>query len=560
MSSTSLALSSSKRPSVLRRLGAAVRAHLSVVVACATLALAWGGLVATHRPAPAALAERTALHAALSDTGAGRMLASVRWQRVQLIPMDHHYEILGFYRGSTMVASVTVGYDGKPVILDATDLARQQYAYGSNIANNGWMLGALSLVFIAMTAVWPLRRIRNLDALVLVGLTLSVVAFNAEMLGRVWLIAYPVLLYLAGRCAWWGLGPRSQARASTPLYEHLTRRWPEHQRVRVLRWMVAAMALIVAMVGFTSLHIIDVGYAAMEGATLLLHGVLPYGHIPDVLHGDTYPIGSYLAYMPFALAWPVHSVWDDADATLAVAVVAALLVAAGVWRLTERRAGSSASGLRTALALLTFPPLLVTVSTGTTDTVLAALVVGALVLWRQPASGSGVLSAAAWFKVTPLALLPLWLARLRGATLARAILAAILVAVAMVAVLIGLGGIGAPLRMLHAMTFQLTRSSPQNPWAVVGSVPLQQLAEAVTLALLAGACVRIRQDLDLAEDLPRIAAIGAAVMLGTQISANYWTYMYLVWVIPLILVSLLGERRRSPIELRLGGGVRQQRL
>ena len=78
--------------------------------------------------------------------------------------------------------------------------------------------------------------------------------------------------------------------------------------------------LIVAMVGLSSLHVVDVGYAVMEGATLLTHGTLPYHHIPDVLHGDTYPLASYLLDVPLAALTPVRDAWSDADATLAVTV------------------------------------------------------------------------------------------------------------------------------------------------------------------------------------------------------------------------------------------------
>jgi hypothetical protein len=93
--------------------------------------------------------------------------------------------------------------------------------------------------------------------------------------------------------------------------------------------------------------------------------------------------------------------------------------------------------------------------------------------------------------------------------------------------------------MVRAMSFQFTRSAPQTPWAILGSVPLQQLAEAATLALLAGACVRLRGDDVLAGDLTRVSAIAGAVLLGVQVSANYWSYMYLVWVLPFLVLSLL---------------------
>ncbi len=89
------------------------------------------------------------------------------------------------------------------------------------------------------------------------------------------------------------------------------------------------------------------------------------------------------------------------------------------------------------------------------------------------------------------------------------------------------------------MAFQFTRTSPHTLWALVGSVPLQQLAEAATLALVAGAAVRLRRDGRVAEDRARVAALAAAILLGAQISASYWNYMYLVWALPFLVPALL---------------------
>lgn len=478
------------------------------------------------------------------------MLASVHWTRSDVTPMDSRYEVLGFYRGDRMVANVTVGFNRKPVILSSTDLASQKYAFGSNIANDARVLSMLAVVFVLMTAVWPLWRMRNLDVLVVTSLSLSVVLFNRGELATMVLVTYPALIYLALRSAWWGLGNRRGGSPATPLYSHLTRRWSEPERLRTLRLGAVAVALIVVMVGLTSLHVLDVGYAVMEGATGILHGVIPYGHIPDILHGDTYPLGSYLLYVPFAWATPVHNVWDNADLTLVVALAAALLLATGLWRMVLRRERSElqsssvvprSDGLRAAIAALTFPPLLVTVSTGTTDVVLAAMLVAVMLLWYRPGWCMAVLSGAAWFKLAPLAIMPLLLARWRGRALARAGAALIFTSGLLVVVLVALGGSAAVGRMLSAIRFQFTRASPHTLWAVVGSVPLQQLAQAATLALIAGAVVKLRREGTLADDRRRLAAIGVAVLLGIQISANYWSFLYLVWITPLLLLSILSD-------------------
>jgi hypothetical protein len=93
------------------------------------------------------------------------------------------------------------------------------------------------------------------------------------------------------------------------------------------------------------------------------------------------------------------------------------------------------------------------------------------------------------------------------------------------------------------MSFQFTRSSPHTLWAIVGSEPLQQLCEAGTIALIVGTVIRLRRDPALAGDRARIAAVAGAILLGVQVSANYWNYMYLVWVVPFIVMWLFDEPR-----------------
>ena len=515
----------------------------------ATLALAWAALVATYQPPHIAVPKAVALQHALAERSTRLMLSRVHWTRLDVTAVDRQYEMLGFYRGPRLVATVDVrDSDGRVLVLDETNLTHTRYVYGSDIANELQVLLGLSAVFVLMAAVWPLWRIRNLDVAVAASTAFSIVLFNRWMLDRMVYVSYAAMAYLAIRCAWRALGPQRAERPARPIYEELTRSWTATQQVRLLRLLALSCALVVVMVGLSSLSVIDVGYAVMEGATAIVHGLLPYGHVGDILHGDTYPIGSYLLYTPFAFLSPVHTVFDDADPALWVAVAAALAAAWGISRLaanrpprpraSEKRA-AELLGLRTAIAWLTFPPLLLTVSTGTTDVVLAALLVGALLLWRRPAAGTAVLSFAAWFKLVPAALLPLWIASLRRAGIARALVAAAAVSGAMLSALVALGGADALMRMVTAMSFQLSRTAPNTLWTFAGSVPLQQLTEALTLALVAGGAVRLWRDQALANDRARFAALCAAVLLGVQLAGNYWTFMYLTWVFPFIALSLL---------------------
>lgn len=546
MSSTSapIPVRTVRRPA---RLGASLQARPALAVALITLLSVFVALVATHRSPRLAVPKSVALQHALADRGSGALLARLHWTHFDVVAVDSRYEVLDFYRGPVAVGLVGVGFNGRVVIAYEGRAPTGRSGYGSNIGNDPRVLIGLCVVFALMAGVWPLWRIRNLDVMVAASFAASVLLFNRGMYARMTYVSYPALLYLACRCAWWALGaPRSRPACS--LYERLTRSWSAAARLRILRLGAVACALIVAMVALTSLHVLDVAYAVMEGGTAIIHGVSPYSHFGgDVLHGNTYPIGSYLLYAPFAALSPVRSQWDNADLALGVAVGAVLLTAWGLARIRRGvglRAGGrnhdgEVLGLRTAIAWMTFPPLLVTVSTGTSDVVLGALLVGALVLWRRPAAGTAMLSCAAWLKAVPAVLLPLWLAAHRGTALARACVACVLVSAAMVGAVLALGGLGGPGQMIHDMGFQLSRQSPQTLWNFLGSVPLQQLAQAATLALLAGGMVRVWRDRDLARDRARFSGLCAAVLLGVQISGNYWTFMYLAWVLPFLVLSLL---------------------
>jgi hypothetical protein len=324
--------------------------------------------------------------------------------------------------------------------------------------------------------------------------------------------------------------------------------WEIERRIRLLRWVLAALALVFVMVGVSSTAAVDVAYSVMEGATRLTHGVLPYGHMPgDVIHGDTYPLLSYVLYTPLAWIAPVRSVWDSVDVALGAAVVAALacasMLARARARLSVRRRSAEAQieGLRAAIAWLAFPPLLIVASSGTTDVALGAMVLGAVILWRRPGASTGVLCAAAWFKAAPVALLPTWLAAQGRRGLVRAILAILVVSLPLLALLVAVGGASGPAQMVHAMSFQLARSSPQSFWSSLGIDSLQPVGEACLLGLLAGVAVRVRHDPWLAADRARLAALAAAILIALQLAASYWAFLYVSWVVPLLCLSMFAE-------------------
>lgn len=522
-----------------------VRNWPAVATVAGVLLIAWAALIVTHHTPSLALSRARAIASVEHSPATRPLLSHAHWTQVRVVAVDATHDSVWFYDGPRLRVAAIVAADGQ--VQYESDAATQGFAYGSNIANSAAVLGLLSIVFVVMTAVWPLWRLRNLDVLAITASTASIVLLNRALIDRMVLVGAAVLIYLWLRCIWRALGPSPAETPATPLFDRMTSGWDAGRRVRTLRLLALACGLIVAMIGISSLRVVDVGWAVMEGATDILRGVLPYGHIPGILHGDTYPIGSYLLYTPAAWLSPVRDTWDSADATLFVAVAAVLAGAVALWRSRgrtargERSETTDAAALRAAIAWLTFPALLVTVSTGSTDAVLAAILLAAILVWRRPAAAGAVVAAGAWFKLIPIALVPLVLAPLRGRQLSRAIAAVLAVSLVALLPLLALGGVGGLSAMGHAVGYQATRASPQSLWAVIGSVPLQQLVQAATLALVVGAAIRLHRDPALASDRARIAALCAAVVIGLQLAASYWTYMYLCWALPGLMLSLLGE-------------------
>jgi hypothetical protein len=518
-----------------------------IVAGLIVAALAGVALSVSHRAPQPVLPAPVAIRAALADSETAGALAGSHWSRISATPLDSGLERVDFWRGGQVVAEVAV--NGHRQVVQVQNFSHERVPYGDWLAYQPALLIGLSAVFLLMTLVAPWRRMRNLDALAALSLVVSVVLFQHRYLNPSLLAAAPGLIYLLARCAWRALGPSSETAPSTPLLSALAPRMGASGRIRWLRVALAAVALIFVMVGVSSPFAVDVTYAVMEGATALIHGVLPYGHMPPgILHGDTYPILSYALYTPLALFEPVRSEWASVDGALAVAVVAALVAAWATLRSVagprrpRRAPEAEEAGLRAALAVLTFPAVLITASTGTTDVVLAALLGVALLLWRRPTAAGAMLALAGWFKLAPFALVPVFLASLRGRGLAAALGALAAVSAAVLALVVAVGGLHGVGEMVHAVSYQFTRGSLQSIWSALGIGWAQPFAQAGVLGLIAAATVRLRLQPALAADPRRMAAVSAAVLIGVQLAANYWAFLYVVWVVPLLSVSLLEPR------------------
>jgi hypothetical protein len=507
------------------------------------MAVALVALVALHHTPRAALARPVAVQAALRATRQASGWKAAHWDHVTVGAVDTSLTRVAFWEGGQIVGEVALHPDGTP---DQVQLyAGRPVPFGSELAYQPAVLVLLAALFVLATAVLPLARLRNFDVLAALSLVAPVVLLSHRYVSASVLAALPGLLWLGGRGGRLALGGAVSGAPQVPLLDALSPGWSSQQRVRLLRLLVVTLALVYLMVGISSSGPVDVIYGVMEGATKLLSGILPYGHLPgDVIHGDTYPIASYALYAPLAWLAPVHSTWDSVDLALGAGGVVTLLTA-WLTRTAARRAGGPRAeardviGLRAALTWLAFPPLLIAVSSGTTDVLLAALIVGALCVARRPALSSGLVALAGWVKLAPFALLPMLLAARRGRALRGALGAVLAVSAASLGLLMALGGTAGPSAMVHAIAFQFTRGSPQSVWSVLDVPGLQMIAQAAVIgAVLAGAIYARRHPV-VVEDPLRLAGLAMATLIGLELVTDYWSVLYLAWIAGLLPLSVL---------------------
>ena len=502
----------------------ALAALLVFLIAVAGLAILREGSAPDYR-----LSAEEAVAAARDDTRTRRFLERQGgFTRAESIPLYRELRRVTFFDGPRVVLDVAVDESGRvPYRQEHREGVAES---GSAVANSPWLLALFTGLFLLATAVVPLRRLRNLDALALASFTSTVVLINERLVVASTAVAAVPLCYLIVRCLQVA-GGHGRSGPATPAYAWLTRGWEPRQAARVLGLVVGGLALAVLMVTLTSAGESDVATASLSGATELLDGRLPYGNIVEgVVHGDTYPFLTYVSYVPGALLTPVEDAFSDRSGALVVAAAATAAAGAAFHRL---------AGPRGVLAWLAFPPVVLTASGGSNDMVLAALLAWALALWASVGRSSLLLAAAAWVKVVPLVLVPVWLARLRRDSILRAVVPGVALSALLCGWLILLGGVDALGKMVESLSFQLQRGSFHSPWRPFGLEGLQLVVQAGLLAAVAALALRARRDTALRRDPTRLAAALGGLLLWLQLAANYWTWAYLPWVFPFVAVALL---------------------
>ena len=396
-------------------------------------------------------------------------------------------------------------------------------AFGHKL-NAPYVFLPLCLIFLVGLVDWRrLRRVANLDLLVLLGFGVSHYFFNRANIGVSVPLVYPVLLYLLGRCLWIGL--RGRGEGLRPVWS-----------VTVL--IVAALFLMGFRVGLNVADsgAIDVGYAGVGGADRIAPGEQLYDNFPDdVSSGDTYGPVNYLAYLPFEQIWPYSGEWDDLPAAHAASIlfdvaVFALLILIGM----RIRPGPEGQRLAATLAFgwAAYPYTAYVLESNSNDSLIAALLLATLLLAARPVARGAMLAAATWAKFVAAPLAPMYLTyerRLRPALL----FAGGFLLVSVVVLLWPAIDPGMKTFYDRTIASQAGRDSPFSIWGQTSLEPIR-----VALLVLLGGLSLAFAVVPRQKSLVQLAALSAALLILLQLTLQHWFYLYIVWFYPLFLVAV----------------------
>jgi hypothetical protein len=411
-------------------------------------------------------------------------------------------------------------------------------AFGHNL-NHPWVWLPFCVLFLAPFIPLPRRRggrwswpgwsLLHLDLLMLLGFSVSIAFFNNANLGLSVPLAYPFLLYLLVRMILLAFN-RGRPRVGITLN-------------------VSAYVLIVvmsALIGFRAYSnikdsgVIDVGYAGVIGADRIIHGEKLYGVWPiSNPTGDTYGPVNYYAYVPFRAIFGWSGTWDSLPAGHAAAIAFDLLTLICLFLLGRQVRGPTL-GVSLAYGWAAYPFTFYVLQSSSNDSLVALLVVLALLALSSRPMRGVFLALATFAKFTSAALGPIFL---RGTDervpLGRRALpflfAFALTSFAVMAQVIFQGDFH---RFWEdTIVRQIDRTSPFSIWGLWGGLSFEQhLVEGITVALAVAFAFFPRGR----RTTVQVAALAAAITILFQCSLTHWFYLYIVWFFPLVMVAILG--------------------
>ena len=429
-------------------------------------------------------------------------------------------------------------------------------AFGHKL-NAPYVFLPLCAIFLLGLLDWRRRwRVANLDLLVLLGFGVSNIFFNRAEIGVSVPLQYIPLLYLFGRALWIGLRGRG---------EGIRPYWPAS-------WLlIAALFLVGFRVGLNMADsgAVDVGYAGVVGADRISHGEAIYGNFPeDVAQGDTYGPVNYLAYVPFELIWPWSGSWDDLPAAHGATVFFDLATFALLIFLGRRiRPGPEGNKLAATLAFgwAAYPYTAFALLSNSNDTLVAMLLVATLLVLARPSARGVVAALATLAKFAPAVLIPM-LATYRPAgpvvagdppplPVAKASSGTVPPATPPAGVKFAIAFVLTALVLLlwpaidpglhtfydRTIAYQAGRNSPFSIWGQVAWLEPARIAILAAVATLATLFAFRPKD----KKLFQVAALGAALLIGVQLTMQHWFYLYIVWFYPLLFVAMASLERRS---------------
>jgi hypothetical protein len=447
--------------------------------------------------------------------------------------VEDHWEVAYFAGGDEVALAlvdpqsgeVTESWTGYQVLWK---MARgYEGAFGHKL-NAPYVFLPLCALFLLGLVDWRRPwRVATLDLLVLLGFGASHYFFNRAEVGVSVPLQYPVLLYLLARALWIGL--RGGGTGIRPVW-------------RASWLLIAALFLIGFRVGLNMADsgAIDVGYAGVVGADRIAHGEPLYDNFPDdVSQGDTYGPVNYLAYVPFEAIWPWHGTWDDLPAAHGAAVAFDLLTfALLLWLGIRIRPGPSGRRLAATLAFAwaAYPYTAYALESNSNDTLVAALLVATLLFAARPIARGALAAAATLTKFAPLALAPMLATYRPGykglstvATFAAAFLITLAILLAWPAIDPGLHAV-----YDRTLAYQADRDSPFSIWGQVPGLDPLRIAILIATGLMSIAFAFVPRR----KSLTQVAALGAALLIALQLTAQHWFYLYIVWFYPLLILAM----------------------
>jgi len=452
---------------------------------------------------------------------------------------------VGFFTGGNQVVQVVIDPNSGKVVESWTGyqiawrMARGYPGAFGRMINAPYIWLPLCAIFVLGLLDWRRPfRLAHLDLLVVVaGFGLSHYFFNEGNIGVSVPLAYPPLLYLLGRALWLGFRRRSGIglRPSLP--------------ITVLA--VATVLLLAGRIGLNvaDSNVIDVGYSGVIGADRIADREPIYGNFPsDDQSGDTYGPVAYYAYVPFEQLFPWSGTWDDLPAAHAASIFFDLATIAGLFLLGRRiRRGRRGTelGILLSFAWAACPYTAYVLESNTNDALVSLGLVAALLCLTAPIPRGISLALSSMTKFAPLALGPLFATY--GATegggpgfLRRyaKVVIPFTIAFAVTILVVCFQAFQDPgLSTFWRRTIgeQGGRDSPFSIWGQAPSLGwLQAVVKAAVVGVAALVAFRPRR-----RDHVTAAALGAAVLIGMELTVDHWFYLYIPWFLPFLLIALL---------------------